>query len=53
MQKDVQVCKHRNSEEIESLANMRKSQKAAWWTKDCGCGLHPEDTWKERQEPGP
>lgn len=38
-------------EEIESLANMRKHQKAAWWTKDCG--VDTEDRWTKRQEPGP
>lgn len=28
MQKDLQVCKHNNAEQMESIANVRKSQKA-------------------------
>lgn len=41
-QKDPQVCKYKNSEEMEGTANMRKSQKAAWRSKGymwaVGCG---------------
>lgn len=44
MQKNLQVCKHNNSEQMESIANVRKTQKATqksqgyMWARGCGCG---------------
>lgn len=55
MQTDLQVCKYNNSEEIESIARVTKSQKAVWRSKGYMwvVGSGPEDTWKDRQWPGP